>query len=110
MKKYLSLFLIVLLSCCFFSCASVEKLEDGRKLYYQGSIAPEELQDCSEAVIMATVNLYNGITRTVIKTTHTNIYVNIYKGKITQILVNNGNNRIDELIGPFKIDYIISAN
>ena len=132
MKK-LSLFVMLLLSVSiiFSGCASLP--EDGSvKLYRVGSQVPEELYGCKYAEINATCNLYwMGLVKA--GSEDVKIFCKIYKDIFTEIKVYNtrfGNDRytgnigntnftihsdtyayktLDDLIGPFKINFIIAA-
>lgn len=132
MKKWpIFVALLLFVSILFTGCASLP--EDGSvTLYRVGSKVPEELSGCKYAEINAECNLYLlGLVAT--NTKCTKLYCKIYNDTFTEVKVYNtrstydsytGNvgdtdftihsntytyQTFDNLIGPFKINYIITA-
>ena len=111
---------MLFVSIIFSGCASLP--EDGSvKLYRVGSQVPEELCGCKYAEINATCNLYwMGLVKAGSK--DVKIYCKIYNDVFTEVKVYNTRleynmntdsmhtyQTFDNLIGPFKINYIIYA-
>lgn len=120
MKKTLFVTILLFVSILFTGCATLP--DDGSvTLYRVGSQVPEELSGCKYAEINAECNLY-WLGLVACRTKFTKIYCKIYNDVFTEVKVYNTRSEynmntdsihtyqiFDNLIGPFKINYIIYA-